>query len=649
MSRFRDLPIRRKLLLMTALSSVTALLLASGGFLLWDVERFRTTIEEDMQAQARLLSQGVSSALTFGDDRAAAEDLAVLRIRPRVAMSCLYHSSGLLFASYHRDGDSECPLRPPLPSNFGWNPVITVLEPVLVNDQAVGTLFIERDATDVYDRLRVGALTASVVLFLAFLASFVIAARMQHLIASPLLDLAGTARTISSSQDYTIRAAQRSEDEVGVVVRAFNDMLAHIASRDRDLSRANEDLGREVSLRRAVEAERTAALARERDANRLKDEFLATLSHELRTPLNAVLGWTQVLRTARVEPDKQERALESIERNARAQARLIEDLLEVSRIASGKLRLQVRPIDLASVVEAAAEIVQPAAAAKRIRLHVDLGQRPAMTSADPDRLQQVVWNLLSNAVKFTPQDGEVRVELRRRAGYLLTVQDSGPGIDPRFIPHVFEPFRQADGTASREHGGLGLGLAIAKQLVELHGGTIQARSPGGGQGAAFDIHLPSVIAAADVPAAPSQPTVAASVLGLDRTLLRDVHVVVVDDEEDARILLETALSECGATVTTAATASEGLAAVSRRPPDVVISDIGMPQADGFSLIRQLRAMAPAHGGDIPAIALTAYASPEDRLAALEAGYQHHVAKPFEATEIVRLVRSLASEAHPHHA
>ena len=433
-----------------------------------------------------------------------------------------------------------------------------------------------------------------------------------------------------------------SRDETGVVVGAVNDMLDRIAERTADLSRANAELEREIEERRRVERERTAALERERDANRLKDEFLATLSHELRTPLNAVLGWTRVLRAARVEPPTQERALESIERNARAQARLIEDLLEISRIVTGKLRLQVRDTDLAAIVDAAVEIVQPAAMAKRLRLVVDIGPRPAMTSGDPDRLQQVVWNLLSNAVKFTPDDGTVTVRLARSDGYRLTVEDTGTGIEARFLPYVFEAFRQADGSASREHGGLGLGLAIAKQLVEAHGGTIQARSGGKDAGATFEVFLPSVVMPSLESIALDRRVVARPADRFDPSLLRNVRVLVVDDEDDARVLLQTTLQQYGAEVSTASSVEEAFVAFEETQPDVVLSDIGMPHEDGYSLIRRLRARPAAAGGAVPAVAVTAYASAVDRAATQAAGYQAHVAKPFEPAEIARLVARLGA-------
>ena len=643
MSRFRDLPIRRKLLLMTFASSVSALTLAAGGFLAWDVLQFRRELRTDLTAQARIVSENTSTALAFGDERVAGENLAILQLRPHIVTSCLYDERGALFAAYHRDPGSACQTAPPEGTAFAWDRY-EIVQDVVFDNRRVGRVFIHRDLDDVYERLEVGAATVIGLLLLAIGAAFLIAARMQRSIASPLLHLAETARTISTTRDYSLRAVPVSNDEMGVVVHAFNDMLDRIAERTTELSKANADLEHEVEVRRRAEAERTAALERERDANRLKDEFLATLSHELRTPLNAVLGWTRVLRSARVEPATAERALESIERNARAQARLIEDLLEISRIVTGKLRLQVEETDMAAIVDAAVEVIQPAAAAKRIELDVQVAARPALTSGDPNRLQQVVWNLLSNAVKFTEPEGTVTVRLERNGAYRLTVRDTGAGIEPRFLPFVFEPFRQADGTASREHGGLGLGLAIAKQLVELHGGTIQARSLGKGTGATFEVTLPSVLAPAAVSPVELASIEVAPAGGVDRDLLRHVRVLVVDDEEDARVLLETALEQYGAEVKAVSSAADALETLDQWMPDVVVSDIGMPSEDGYSLIRRVRARPSGRGGSLPALALTAYASHQDRATALAAGFQAHIAKPYEPAELAKLVQRLTREA-----
>ena len=643
MTAFRDRPIRQKLLLMTLFPTAAALVMSSIGFLAWDISQLRSEINEDLVAQARIISETAAPAITFRDPQFARETLSVLTIRPRVRLGCLYGTDGGLFARFQRSHEDTCPGQSPPATRVGWDEY-QVVHPVTTGNDRVGSLYIARDLDDVVNRMRVGIVTVFGLLLLAIATAWLIARGMQRAVATPLLELASTARTISSSPGTAVRAVAASKDETGIVVRAFNDMLDRIAERTTALSKANEELEREIEERRRVERERTEALERERDANRLKDEFLATLSHELRTPLNAVLGWTRVLRSAQVEPATTARALESIERNARAQARLIEDLLEISRIVTGKLRLQPRETDLAAIVDAAVEIVQPAATAKRLRVSVNIAVRPALTAGDPDRLQQVVWNLLSNAVKFTPAEGEVMVRLRLDNGYRITIHDTGQGIDARFLPHVFEAFRQADGTASREHGGLGLGLAIAKQIVEMHGGTIAARSAGRGTGSTFEVCLPSVVRPAGRETGAGRAVAALPAEAIDSSLLRNVRVLVVDDEEDARLLMQTALAQHGAHVTTASSVADALVILDDAAPDVIVSDIGMPNEDGYSLIRRLRARPSSQGGSIPAVAVTAYASTGDQSATEAAGYQAHVAKPFEPVEVARLVARLTGAA-----
>ena len=641
---FRDLPIRRKLVTMTVTSTAAALLLAGGGFLAWDVLTFRAEIQSDLIAHARIISENSAAPLVFNDDDAAGQTLAALELRPRVVAACLYRMDRRLFATYHRGEGLTCPAAPPRDElSFGWNEARLAV-PVTYAGSRVGTLFIHRELGDVLRRLLVALATVAALLVLCTLVAVIVGARLQRSIADPLLDLAGVARRVSDTRDDALRAVPISNDEVGVVVHAFNEMLDRIGERTAELSRTNVDLQREVEERKRMETERSLLLARERDANRLKDEFLATLSHELRTPLNAVLGWTRVLRAASISSDTQVRALESIERNARAQARLIEDLLEVSRIVTGKLRLQVRPADLAAIVGAAIEVIQPAASAKRIRIISEIEARPAMTSGDPDRLQQVIWNLLSNAVKFTGPGGEVTVHLRREDGFVVTVSDSGIGIDPTFLPHIFEPFRQADGSTNREHGGLGLGLAIVRQIVELHGGTVAARSAGRNRGSTFEVRLPSELSEEEQLVKPDPSAAALSPARMDPHLLSGVHVLVVDDEEDARELMRTTFEAYGAQVSAAGGTSEAMELFDRALPDVLVSDIGMPLQDGYALIKRVRALRPDRGGLVPAVALTAYASPSDRLAALAAGYQAHISKPYDPVEVASLVERLARGA-----
>ncbi|HEX4961046.1 MAG TPA: ATP-binding protein [Thermoanaerobaculia bacterium] len=407
----------------------------------------------------------------------------------------------------------------------------------------------------------------------------------------------------------------------------------------------------DITDRRREEQERTNLLEatelarREAEAaSRSKDEFLATVSHELRTPLNAILGWAQLLLTNSLEAEKMRRGLETIARNAKLQAQLIDDLLDVSRIISGKMRLDVRALDLMPVIDAALEAIRPAAEAKQIRLRRVLDPLAGPVAGDPARLQQVVWNLLSNAVKFTPKNGMVEVRLERVNSHLeIIVADNGPGISPEFLPHVFDRFRQHDASTTRRQGGLGLGLAIVRHLVELHGGTVRAKSPGEGQGSTFVVLLPVSIAHLTPddgmrvhPQAEIEPCQDDEFLNL-----KGIRVLVVDDEPDARETLQQILEHCGAEALTVGSAAEALRALETWRPDVLVSDIGMPGEDGYGLIRRVRALPPERGGRTPAAALTAFARGEDRRRALHAGFQMHVAKPVEVNELAAVVASLA--------
>jgi CheY-like chemotaxis protein/two-component sensor histidine kinase len=376
----------------------------------------------------------------------------------------------------------------------------------------------------------------------------------------------------------------------------------------------------------------------------LKDEFLATLSHELRTPLNAILGWSQMLQTNNLDETAAKRAMATIERNARSQSQLIDDILDVSRIITGKLRLDVRAVDLQLVISAAVDAARPAAEAKNMRLQTLIDPRATQISGDSDRLQQVVWNLLSNAIKFTPKNGRVQVRLERVNSHVeIVVSDTGAGIEPEFLPFVFERFRQSDGSMTRRHGGLGLGLAIVRQLVELHGGTVSVESKGEGQGSTFIVSLPFLPVRLEPEADLSRvhPAAQNGSMVICPPELSGLRVLLVDDEADSRELLNFVLESCGAQVTTGSSAAEALELIKHEKFDVIVSDIGMPEEDGFSLIRKIRGLTVEQGGNTPAIALTAYARAEDRVQALRSGFQMHIAKPVESAELTAALASLA--------
>ena len=446
-------------------------------------------------------------------------------------------------------------------------------------------------------------------------------------------------RELSDANEELQREVANRKRAEEALQRTYDELEQLVGARTAELSRANRELSLEVAERRRIEEERAQLLVREQQANRLKDEFLATVSHELRTPLNAVLGWARVLRSANLDPALQLRALESIERNAQSQARLIEDILEVSRIVTGKLRLKVKALDLAQVIDAAVDVVRPAAEAKDITLETDIGRRPWRSIGDADRLQQIVWNLLSNAVKFTPLGGTVTAALARTTGSdEIIVSDTGKGIDPAFLPHVFAPFRQADASTTRDHGGLGLGLAIVRQLTELHGGTVRAESLGVDRGSRFIVALPAQHTAPSVAPDSGRHKAAAPAAGPPD--LAGVRVMVVDDDRDARELLTATLGYYGADVTAADSAAEALALLPEVRPDVLLSDIGMSGEDGYSFIRRVRSLPADRGGHIPAVAITAYATAADRAQAMSSGFQLHVPKPFDPIELARTVQRL---------
>ena len=443
-------------------------------------------------------------------------------------------------------------------------------------------------------------------------------------------------------------------EPIGSIPRplGFRDITARRRTEEalRDETRDNARLYQAAQIaaeerEKLLDSERYARSHAER-MSKMKDEFLATLSHELRTPLSAILGWAHILRRGSADATVMNQGLDTIERNARAQTHLIEDLLDMSRITSGKVRLDVQPVEPVSFIEAAVETVRPAADAKGIRLEKLLDPSAGPVSGDPGRLQQVIWNLLSNAIKFTPKDGKVQILLERVNSHLeISVADTGIGIGPEFLAHVFERFRQGDASTTRRYGGLGLGLAIVKHLVELHGGSILAKSAGEGQGATFVVQLPLTVVRRTEhnesrhPQSPS--ALSYDFKGLD---LSGIKVLVVDDEADARDLISRVLTDCDAEVFTAGTAGEALRLVEAERPHVLVTDIGMPDVDGYELLKRVRALGESSGGKTPAIALTAFARSEDRTRALRAGFLVHVSKPVEPAELVATVASVAGRS-----
>ena len=407
---------------------------------------------------------------------------------------------------------------------------------------------------------------------------------------------------------------------------------------------------RDITDRKQAEEERglllesaQAARSEADTANTIKDEFLAILSHELRTPLTSILGWSNLLTDGNLDERASQRALETIIRNARAQRQLIDDLLDISRIITGKLRLDVRPVELAAIIETVVDGVRPAAEARSILLQMALDPQTSPISGDPDRLQQIIWNLLTNAIKFTPKGGRVQVWFERIESHVeINISDTGQGIASELLPHVFDRFRQSDSSSTRRHGGLGLGLSIVRQLVELHGGTVTAESPGAGEGTTFKVILPLMsVHHEPIGVEMTHPLIECHTLTDRQPSLNDLRVLVVDDEPDARELVAAVLTGRGAEVVSVGSGIVALEEIKRQRFDVLVSDIGMPEMDGYALIRKIRQLPAERGGRIPAAALTAYAGVEDRMRVLSAGYQMHIPKPVEPAELTTVVGSLA--------
>ena len=479
---------------------------------------------------------------------------------------------------------------------------------------------------------------------------------MQSFLGAPILSPARAYGWLYLTNKLDAEEFSEADERLAVTLATQVSASYENARLYTEAQRHAAELQQEVAERKQAEEERARLLIREQAAraeaeraNRTKDEFLATLSHELRTPLTAILGWTHLIRGGNLDDSMLGRALETIERNAKSQSQLIDDLLDVSRIITGKLALDFHPVELSAIIEATIDTVRPMAEAKSIRVEPQLKTSHCLVSGDPARLQQVIWNLFSNAVKFTPEGGHVEVGLMCDERHVeLEVTDTGQGISQEFLPYIFDRFRQADGTTTRKHGGLGLGLAIVRHLVELHGGTIRAESDGDGQGATFTLSLPlaQTAGATNGSGAPMVETADAVEAEEPRslarsTMLKGLRILIVDDEEDTRELVQEVLGRQGAEVRTSSSVAEALRTLAGWQADLLVSDIGMPREDGYELIRRVRKLDALHQGQIPAVALTAYAGAEDSKRALAAGFQMHLAKPVDPQALIEMLARIA--------
>jgi signal transduction histidine kinase len=593
MARFLDLPIRQKLVVVGWMTSLSALIVSCVVFVIsaYFIGRANALIGSDILAS--IIAENLTTSVLFDDRATAGETIRSLRATPTVNLVCVYNANGILIAQLAKTAEHGCPVSPPPDQRAAAARTLTVVRPIVATDKRAGTLYLESNVVRLTEQLRLQGMAAAVGGLAGLLIATLVAARMHSRIAQPIISLSATAAGISRGGSYAVRATKSSNDEVGRLVDAFNDMLSGIEKRDEEL----------------------------RAANQMKDEFLAALSHEMRTPMNAIFGWLQILRTSPKGADVADEAIARIERNARVQARLVEDLLDISRIISGKMDLKLVPTDLTQAALASVEALRPSAEAKHIDLRAEVPDTPCMVSADPVRLQQVVGNILSNAVKFTAEKGTILLRVESRANeFRLSVTDSGIGISKEFLPRVFDRFRQADGSITRQYGGLGLGMAIAHDLVKLHGGTLEAESGGPGMGATFTMTLPALLQREGIsPASVASGTVS----------LNGLRVLVVDDDDDARRVAAEALTGAGARVVSASNGEDAMKELASQEFDAFVFDVQMPAIDGFALLKLARQLEWEKGRFTPAVAVTAHAYAADQSQARAAGFQRVVVKPYE--------------------
>ena len=576
----------------------------------------RDQMVKTVTSQAMIVALNSSAPLSFGDQEMADEALSALKGVEGLEQASLIDGEGRVFASFQPDA-SAVPLRPLYPAGH-WRDgaAYALVVPVADRAGAHGRLQVNYNAAQLRREAMVLALEVAVLSIGATLLAWLLASRLHPLLTAPVLELEQATQRVRDTGDTSVRAQRVSNDELGRLTDNFNEMLQRIETSQRDLIQAQQ---------------------RAEEASRLKDEFVATLSHELRTPLSPIVAWIHMLRLPNAAAQLPN-GLDVMERNAKALIRIIDDLLDMSRIVSGTLRLDVQAVDIDTIIHSAVETLAPAAASRQLDVKLQLASSPPLRG-DPSRLQQVVWNLLSNAIKFSPPGGQVTVKTLRIGTRLdIVIRDTGMGIDPAFLPFVFDRFRQQDGSITRVHGGLGLGLSIVRQLVELHGGTVSAQSPGRDAGSTFVVSLP-VANAEPLAVKTSRSSMTSAGLRLD-----GVRVLVVEDETDMRAIICSALDQAGAVVDEAGSAREALVRFQRCAPDVLVSDIGLPDVDGYEMLIQLR-RSGGPGAQVPAVALTAYARPEEQRRAFEAGYQMHLSKPVEPAALVSAVATAMGSSH----
>jgi signal transduction histidine kinase/CheY-like chemotaxis protein len=611
--------VRSRLILMAVFTTLAALVTASIAMMALDLRTFQRYWVDDLTTQADIMARVTAPALSFNDARSAQQNLAVLKVRPQILAAGVYTASGALFASYAPNGDdSQLPARPGAAGYRIEKGELVVFHGVVENGELLGTVYL-RSRYGLFDRLRTYGAILAVVMLGALLIAALVATRLQAGITRPLQAVTNVAREVMQRRDFSVRVPGHETGEIGVLVAAFNDMLAEIGRRSAALQQANRTLEHEMHVReRAEEALRVA--------DKRKDEFLATLAHELRNPLAPIRTGLDILRIRSGDAQATQRATDIMERQLRQMVRLVDDLLDVSRINTGKLAIKMGRVELKAVVNDALEVVRSYIELHGHELIIDLPDRPVFLHGDATRLAQILSNLLNNAAKYTNRGGRVTLEAHVEDRTLvLAVSDTGIGLAPEMLDQVFEMFVQVDSTLERTNAGLGVGLSLARRLVELHGGTIAAQSAGVGQGSTFTVRLPIVVD----PEPPTKPTPAAFISA------ETYRILLADDNVDFVNSIGALLSAMGHSVVITHNGPDALTAAARFCPDYAFLDIGLPQMSGYDLARGIRKLAC--GPETVLVAVTGWGQEKDRQLAFEAGFDHHMVKPVRFEQIEEIL------------
>ena len=621
----------RKLMLVALVTTAIALLVAGISLLTRDLHAYRVGLGSDLQAEAGILALSTAPALAFDDHATATRNVAALSARSNVLAVAIYGAHGRLFAQYARAGESPPPQSVPrVAGGLQFrDDHLEITHPIVQNGEWLGTIYL-RGRYDVQGRVEAYLGILAVVGVLSLGIALALSTVLQRGITDPMSSMAQIARQVIRQRDYSLRAQRGGKDEIGLVVDAFNNMLDEIQLRTRALEESNTTLQKEVISRQSAEAEL-------RVADRRKDEFLATLAHELRNPLAPIAHAVKLLELAGTDERRREWAREVIGRQVRRMALLLDDLLDVSRITRGRLQLRKSRVELAAVVRSAVETARPLIEAKQHALTLQLPEAPIDIEVDPLRLSQALSNLLTNAAKYSDQGSRITVVVELTPGDLrFSVRDSGIGLTPASIPMLFEMFSQIDSAIDRAEGGLGIGLALVKGLVALHGGTVEAASDGPGQGSTFTIRLPRSLVAL------SSPDAGAQALPLSMARAPQCSVLIADDNRDAADSLALLLNASGHATHVAYSGGQALDLALRVRPDACILDIGMPEMTGYEVAERIRAQSS--GGQVMLIAVTGWGQQEDKLKAEAAGFDHHLTKPVEPGTVEMLLHQLASRA-----